>query len=366
MAAVSIRAVEKYFGSTHVIRGVDIDIADGEFCVLVGPSGCGKSTLLRMLAGLEEITHGEISIGGRVVNRVAPKQRDIAMVFQNYALYPHMTVRDNMSFALMLAKQSKDEIAGRVKKAADILGLAQLLDRYPRQLSGGQRQRVAMGRAIVRDPQVFLFDEPLSNLDAKLRVQMRTEIKELHQRLKTTSIYVTHDQIEAMTMADKIVVMKDGVVEQTGDPLTLYDRPNNTFVAGFIGSPAMNMVPGTVRVNGGAPSVEFAGGVSLPMPQGAVADNGQSVLYGMRPEHCLLADEATRSAGGRALPADVVVVEPTGADTQLYCRFNGQELTTLVRDRVSCRAGDRIGLKPDLARAHLFDAASGARLIVSR
>ena len=358
MAAVGIKAVQKYFGSTHVIRGVDIDIADGEFCVLVGPSGCGKSTLLRMLAGLEEITHGEISIGGKVVNRVPPKARDIAMVFQNYALYPHMTVRDNMSFALMLAKQTKDEIATRVNKAADILGLSQLLDRYPRQLSGGQRQRVAMGRAIVRDPQVFLFDEPLSNLDAKLRVQMRTEIKELHQRLKTTSIYVTHDQIEAMTMADKIVVMKDGVVEQTGDPLALYDRPNNTFVAGFIGSPAMNMIPGTARGNGTAAHVEFAGGVTLPMPRGARAADGQSVIYGMRPEHCSLAD-------GAGLPADVVVVEPTGADTQLYCRFNGQELTTLVRDRVSCHPGDRIGLQPDLARAHLFDAASGARLTAS-
>ena len=239
MAAVSIKAVQKFFGSTQVIRGVDIDIADGEFCVLVGPSGCGKSTLLRMLAGLEEITHGEISIGGKVVNRVPPKERDIAMVFQNYALYPHMTVRDNMSFALMLAKQSKDEIGTRVKKAADILGLDQLLDRYPRQLSGGQRQRVAMGRAIVRKPQVFLFDEPLSNLDAKLRVAMRTEIKALHQRLKTTSIYVTHDQIEAMTMADKIVVMNSGKVEQIGSPLDLYDEPSNLFVAGFIGSPAM-------------------------------------------------------------------------------------------------------------------------------
>ncbi len=252
MAAVTIRAVHKRFGSTHVIRGVDVEIADGEFCVLVGPSGCGKSTLLRMIAGLEEIPEGEVSIGGAVVNRMPPKERDIAMVFQNYALYPHMTVRDNMSFALMLAKQSKTEIEARVKKAADILGLDPYLDRYPRQLSGGQRQRVAMGRAIVRDPQVFLFDEPLSNLDAKLRVQMRTEIKELHQRLKTTSIYVTHDQIEAMTMADKIVVMKDGLVEQIGDPLTLYDSPANTFVAGFIGSPAMNMVPGIARANGGA------------------------------------------------------------------------------------------------------------------
>src|SRR5437667_4785970 len=266
-----------------------------------------------MISGLEEIGEGEISIGGRVVNRVAPKERDIAMVFQNYALYPHMTVRDNMSFALMLAKQRKAEIDTRVKRAAEILGLTQLLDRYPRQLSGGQRQRVAMGRAIVRDPQVFLFDEPLSNLDAKLRVQMRTEIKELHQRLKTTSIYVTHDQIEAMTMADKIVVMRDGVVEQTGDPLSLYDRPNNIFVAGFIGSPAMNMVPGTARMNGGAAHVEFGAGVTLPLPHSARAADGQRVLYGIRPEHCMLSD-----AG---LPAEVVVVEPTGADTQLYCRF---------------------------------------------
>src|SRR5256714_12031039 len=258
MAAVTIAAVQKWFGATHVIRGVDIGIVDGEFCVLVGPSGCGKSTLLRMIAGLEEITQGEIAIGGRVVNRVPPKERDIAMVFQNYALYPHMTVRDNMSFALLLARQSKATIEAKVARAADILGLAPYLDRYPRQLSGGQRQRVAMGRAIVRDPQVFLFDEPLSNLDAKLRVQMRTEIKELHQRLKTTSIYVTHDQIEAMTMADKIVVMRDGVVEQIGDPLSLYDQPNNVFVSGFIGSPAMNMVPGTARVNGAGGHVEFA------------------------------------------------------------------------------------------------------------
>ncbi len=355
MAGVAIRQVHKHFGSTHVIRGVDVEIADGEFCVLVGPSGCGKSTLLRMIAGLEEITEGEIAIGGKVVNRVPPKERDIAMVFQNYALYPHMTVRDNMSFALMLARLSKSEIEARVAKAAGILGLSTFLDRFPRQLSGGQRQRVAMGRAIVRDPQVFLFDEPLSNLDAKLRVQMRTEIKELHQRLKTTSIYVTHDQIEAMTMADKIVVMRDGVVEQIGDPLTLYDSPNNIFVAGFIGSPAMNMVPGTARVNGGDGRVEFAANITLPLPRGARATDGQSVLYGIRPEHCLLADAA-------GLPAEVVVVEPTGADTQLYCRFNGQELTSLVRDRVDCRAGDGIHLSPDPGRAHLFDAGSGRRL----
>src|SRR6476620_8625785 len=351
MAAVNITAVHKWFGSTQVIRGVDIAIADGEFCVLVGPSGCGKSTLLRMIAGLEEIAEGEVAIGNVVVNRVPPKARDIAMVFQNYALYPHMTVRDNMSFALKLARRSSADIGERVTRAADILGLGPYLDRYPRQLSGGQRQRVAMGRAIVRDPQVFLFDEPLSNLDAKLNVQTPTEIKELHQRLKTTSIYVTHDQIEAMTMADRIVVMRDGVVEQMGDPLTLYDTPANTFVAAFIGSPAMNLVPGVAHTEGARPGVEFEGGVRLPLPRDARPAHGQSVLYGMRPEHCIVAADA-------GLPAEVVVVEPTGADTQLFCRFNGQEITSLVRDRVSCRAGDRIGLVPDAARAHLFDAAS--------
>ena len=251
MASVDIGKVDKFFGSTQVLYGVEIEIGDGEFVVLVGPSGCGKSTLLRMIAGLEEISRGEIAIGGRVVNNVPPKDRDIAMVFQNYALYPHMTVYDNMAFSLKLAKAPKDEIQRRVQQAAEILGLQTFLARYPRQLSGGQRQRVAMGRAIVRDPQVFLFDEPLSNLDAKLRVQMRTEIKELHQRLKTTSVYVTHDQIEAMTMADRIVVMHDGVVEQIGEPLGLYDKPSNLFVAGFIGSPAMNFIDATIKRNGG-------------------------------------------------------------------------------------------------------------------
>ncbi len=350
MAAVVIASVQKHFGSTHVIRGVDVSIADGEFCVLVGPSGCGKSTLLRMIAGLEEIGGGEIRIGDRVVNRVPPKERDVAMVFQNYALYPHMTVRDNMSFALMLAKTPKDEIARKVDRAAEILGLGVLLDRYPRQLSGGQRQRVAMGRAIVRDPQVFLFDEPLSNLDAKLRVAMRTEIRELHQRLKTTSIYVTHDQIEAMTMADKIVVMRDGIVEQTGAPLELYDHPANTFVAGFIGSPAMNMLAGVAR----GPSVSLASGTSVPAP--LAAGDGREVLYGIRPEHLALGDPAT------GLPAEVVVVEPTGADTQVVCRVGTQDVIAMLRDRVACRPGDRVGLMPDASRAHLFDAGSGARL----
>src|SRR5437016_5077839 len=279
MAAVTIAAVEKWFGSTHVIRGVDIDIANGEFCVLVGPSGCGKSTLLRMIAGLEEISAGEIAIGGTVVNRVRPKERDIAMVFQNYALYPHMTVRDNMSFALMLAKQSRSEIESRVAKAAGILGLSQFLDRYPRQLSGGQRQRVAMGRAIVRNPQVFLFDEPLSNLDAKLRVAMRAEIKELHQRLETTTVYVTHDQIEAMTMADKIVVMNSGNVEQIGTPLDLYDKPDNQFVAGFIGSPRMNFLKGKVRANGAA-GFEGPNGVKLPLGAAPANADGRPAEIG--------------------------------------------------------------------------------------
>src|SRR5687767_12521799 len=265
MASVDIGKVDKFFGSTQVLHGVEIEISDGEFVVLVGPSGCGKSTLLRMIAGLEEISRGQIAIGGRVVNNVPPKDRDIAMVFQNYALYPHMTVYDNMAFSLKLAKAPKEEIQRRVQQAAEILGLQTFLARYPRQLSGGQRQRVAMGRAIVRDPQVFLFDEPLSNLDAKLRVAMRTEIKELHQRLKTTTVYVTHDQIEAMTMADKIVVMHDGRVEQVGAPLDLYDRPANRFVAGFIGSPAMNFLP--ARATGGA--ISFSSGIDFSLPSQA-------------------------------------------------------------------------------------------------
>src|SRR6202161_3894952 len=264
MANVSIRNVRKAFGSTEVLHGVSVEIDDGEFVILVGPSGCGKSTLLRMIAGLENVTAGEIAIGDRVVNNVAPKERDIAMVFQNYALYPHMTVRDNMAFSLSLAKAPKTVIDQQVNRAAQILGLTPYLNRYPRQLSGGQRQRVAMGRAIVRDPQVFLFDEPLSNLDAKLRVQMRAEIKELHQRLTTTTVYVTHDQIEAMTMADKIVVMRSGVVEQVGQPLELYDKPANMFVAGFIGSPAMNFLKGKIEANASAAFVTESG-VRVPL-----------------------------------------------------------------------------------------------------
>ena len=356
MAAVHLRNVEKYFGGTHVIRGVSIDIADGEFAVLVGPSGCGKSTLLRMIAGLEEITGGEIEIGGRVVNNVPPKERDIAMVFQNYALYPHMKVRDNMAFSMLLAKRPRAEIDERVAKAAGILGLTELLDRYPRQLSGGQRQRVAMGRCIVRDPQVFLFDEPLSNLDAKLRVAMRTELKELHQRLETTSIYVTHDQIEAMTMADQIVVMRDGIVEQRGKPLELYDRPDNLFVAGFIGSPAMNFIEGTLRRANGQASVEMFGGFSAPVPGLREGADGQKVVYGVRPEHLTLGN------GAEGFPAEVVVVEPTGADTQVFSKFGGVEVTSVFRERHDFRAGEAIRLVPDFARSHVFDAASGKSL----
>src|SRR5688572_2126493 len=354
MANVSIAGVQKWFGSTHVIRGVDISIADSEFCVLVGPSGCGKSTLLRMIAGLEEIGEGTVSIGGTVVNRMAPKERDIAMVFQNYALYPHMTVRDNMSFALALAQKPKKEIAEKVARAADILGLAQLLDRYPRQLSGGQRQRVAMGRAIVRDPQVFLFDEPLSNLDAKLRVAMRAEVKELHQRLKTTTVYVTHDQIEAMTMADKIVVMHDGQIEQIGAPLELYDRPGNRFVAGFIGSPAMNFLEGKISLNGGA---AFVGenGVRLPLPGAPGVRDGQKVTGGLRPEHLTLGD------GG--LAAEIVVVEPTGPEVQVNARLaSGEEIVAMFRERHPFKPGEKIGLKPLGNQVHVFDGESGKRL----
>jgi multiple sugar transport system ATP-binding protein len=354
VASVSIQHVKKRFGDVEVLHGVDIEIADRSFTVLVGPSGCGKTTLLRMIAGLEEISSGEILIGGRVVNRVQPKERDIAMVFQNYALYPHMTVRANMAFSLMLAGTEKSKIEARVAQAAEILGLKDLLDRYPRQLSGGQRQRVAMGRAIVRNPQVFLFDEPLSNLDAKLRVAMRTEIKELHQRLKTTSVYVTHDQIEAMTMGDQIVVMKDGIVEQTGSPLELYDTPANLFVAGFIGSPAMNFLSGEVRSANGVAQVALGEGLSVPLPGGAAVNAGQKVLFGTRPEHL--------SIGASGLPAQVIVVEPTGADTQLYCEVNGTDVTVVLRDRTNCRPGDLIHLVPDPGKSHLFDAASGQRI----
>jgi multiple sugar transport system ATP-binding protein len=353
MASVAIRDVRKAFGSIQVIHGVDIAIADGEFVVLVGPSGCGKSTLLRMIAGLISITTGEIRIGDRVVNNLPPKERDIAMVFQNYALYPHMTVAANMGFSLKLRNAPRPEIEERVNRAADILGLRPLLERFPRQLSGGQRQRVAMGRAIVRDPQVFLFDEPLSNLDAKLRVQMRTEIKELHQRLKTTTVYVTHDQIEAMTMADKIVVMHDGLVEQIGAPLELYDRPENLFVAGFIGSPAMNFLRGRVRHNG---ATEFEGpqAVRLPLAGISASADQRPAIYGVRPEHFMLADDGAE--------AEIQVVEPTGPEIQVVAKLGGEEIIAVFRERHRFQPGDTIRLKPDPQLVHLFDETTGKRL----
>src|SRR5215212_7243387 len=355
MAGVEIRNVRKAFGATQVIHGVTIDIVDGEFVILVGPSGCGKSTLLRMIAGLENISGGEIRIGERVVNNVPPKERDIAMVFQNYALYPHMTVADNMGFSLKLRKAPKSEIEARVKRAAEILGLIPLLERYPRQLSGGQRQRVAMGRAIVRDPQVFLFDEPLSNLDAKLRVAMRAEIKELHQRLQTTVVYVTHDQIEAMTMADKIVVMHDGIVEQMGAPLELYDRPNNLFVAGFIGSPAMNMLKGRIEGHGFVMG-ENGQGITLPLNGAPAASAGRPAIYGVRPEHFRLVSD------GGGVPVEVVVVEPMGSETQIVVRGGGQEMICVFRDRILPKPGEVIRIAPDSAATHLFDAETGRRL----
>jgi multiple sugar transport system ATP-binding protein len=328
MAPVTLRSVKKSYGSVATIHGVDIDMADGEFVVLVGPSGCGKSTLLRMIAGLEPITSGEISIGPRVVNELEPKDRDIAMVFQNYALYPHMTVEKNMGFSLEHRGASKAEIAERVNWAAGILGLTALLQRRPGQLSGGQRQRVAMGRAIVRNPQVFLFDEPLSNLDAKLRVVMRGEIKGLHQRLKTTTVYVTHDQVEAMTMADKIVVMNAGKVEQIGTPIELFDRPANIFVAGFIGSPAMNFLPGSMLG-------EFA-----------------NVTLGVRPEHFEIADSG--------LAVTVTLVEPMGSDTQISGKAGDTDIVAMFHRRVAATPGDVLNLRPtDL---HRFDAATGERL----
>jgi multiple sugar transport system ATP-binding protein len=340
MARVSINSVGKFYGAVEAIKDISIPVSDGEFVALVGPSGCGKSTLLRMIAGLEDITSGTIEIGDRVVNDLEPKARDIAMVFQNYALYPHMSVAENMGFSLRLQRAGRREIDEKVHKSAEILGLNDLLDRYPRELSGGQRQRVAMGRAIVRDPQVFLFDEPLSNLDAKLRVQMRAEIKELHQRLRTTTIYVTHDQIEAMTMADKIVVMRDGVVEQVGAPLDLYDRPNNLFVAGFIGSPAMNFLSGSMTSNG----FRTQDGIQLPVPKAVES----ATTYGIRPEHLLLDPEGVELR--------IIVSEPTGSETQIVARMGNQQLIGMFRERLAVNPGETLRVLPQLSAVHLFDS----------
>ena len=389
MASVDIENVRKFHGALETIKGVSVAVPDGAFAVLVGPSGCGKSTLLRMIAGLDDVSDGTIRIGDRVINDVEPKHRDIAMVFQNYALYPHMTVAENMGFSLRLAKRPKEEMDRQVREAAAILGLEDHLERYPRQLSGGQRQRVAMGRAIVRKPQVFLFDEPLSNLDAQLRVQMRAELKAIQARLGTTTVYVTHDQIEAMTMGDLIVVMRAGQIEQVGAPLDVYDRPANVFVAGFIGSPSMNLLGG--RVGGDGRHVAVTGGGrhvavgddgrhvavgddgrhvavgddgrhvaaegAAGLPIGGSAPAGQAVIWGIRPEHVHLAD----GTGGDANLA-IETVEPTGAETLLQGWIGGQRATVLLRERAAIRPGEtvRIGFAP--GAAHLFDAATGQRI----
>ncbi|WP_422037312.1 ABC transporter ATP-binding protein [Roseibium sp.] len=354
MAEVAVKQVRKSYGNTEVIHGIDVEITDGEFVVLVGPSGCGKSTLLRMIAGLEEITSGDIHIGERRVNHLPPNERDIAMVFQSYALYPHKTVEANMGFSLKLKKMDKAAIKKRVADAAEILGLTPYLERYPRALSGGQRQRVAMGRAIVRDPQVFLFDEPLSNLDAKLRVQMRTEIRELHQRLQTTTVYVTHDQIEAMTMADKIVVLNGGNVEQIGSPLDLYDRPKNSFVASFIGSPAMNLIDGKVETSGTNGVQVSIGGNVLDLPGFGGLEPGRAVRLGVRPEHLQLADQG--------LPATVRVVEPTGPEIHVVFQFGDGELTAVFRERHALSTGDQVHLGIDTDHFHLFGTDDGLRI----
>ena len=355
MAPVTIRNIRKKYGAMPVLHGIDLDIQDKEFVVLVGPSGCGKSTLLRMIAGLEEVTSGDILIGDRVVNDVPAKSRDIAMVFQSYALYPHMTVYENMSFSLRLRKESKDVIDRKVREAADILNLSPYLDRSPRQLSGGQRQRVAMGRALVRDAQVFLFDEPLSNLDAKLRVVMRTEIKALHQRLHTTSIYVTHDQIEAMTMADRIVVMNAGGIEQIGTPLELYDTPANLFVADFIGSPSMNMLKGTLCRSGSDAHVELEDGPTVSVAVPPTGDHGQAVILGIRPEHAALAEQGS-------VPLKVEVVEPTGANIQVYAHLGRTQFCVVTSERHEMRPGDLLTAYFPPEHIHLFDAATGRRL----
>jgi len=360
MAQVSIRRIVKeYEGGVQAVKGIDLEIADHEFVVLVGPSGCGKSTTLRMIAGLEEITSGDIAIGGTVVNDIPPRDRDIAMVFQNYALYPHMTVFENMAFGLTLRRFPKEEIRRRVDNAARILDIAPLLERKPKALSGGQRQRVAMGRAIVRDPKVFLFDEPLSNLDAKLRVQMRTEIKKVHQTVRTTTVYVTHDQVEAMTLADRVVVMNHGVIEQVGPPTELYHRPTTKFVAGFIGSPAMNFIPARLMDGGAAMNVVLADGITLPVPEERgrryAAHAGREVLFGIRPEHLTEIrpnDHRPHLASFQAVPE---VVEPMGMETLLHFWLQGHEVCARVEPTTPAEPGRPLPLAADMSQMHLID-----------
>src|ERR1700737_2264107 len=364
MAQVALRNIVKTFDKTPAVQGIDLDIADREFIVLVGPSGCGKSTTLRMIAGLEEATSGEIYIGDQLVNDVPPKDRDIAMVFQNYALYPHMTVFENMSFGLRLKKFPKPEIRERVQAAAHILDITDLLDRRPKQLSGGQRQRVAMGRAIVRNPKVFLFDEPLSNLDAKLRVQMRTEIKRVHQQVKTTTVYVTHDQVEAMTLADRVVVMNHGRIEQIGTPNELYHKPATRFVAGFSGSPAMNFMPCRREDVSGKLHVRLTDRISFPLPPSRAAryqpvGRDEKLMLGLRPEHITEA-KAHPEPGHEAVDAVLDVTEPMGMETLMYFTLEGAQICGRVNPTAGARDGGPLRLAVDLNNMHLLNEVTGA------
>jgi multiple sugar transport system ATP-binding protein len=351
MASVKLSKLEKSYGALRIVKGIDLEISDGEFVVFVGPSGCGKSTTLRMVAGLETITGGEVKIGDRVVNRLAPRERDIAMVFQDYALYPHKTVRENMGFSLKVRGIGAGEAAARVDEAANMLGISHLLDRRPGQLSGGQRQRVAMGRAIVRRPQVFLFDEPLSNLDAKLRGQVRTEIKKLHQAIGTTIIYVTHDQVEAMTLADRIVILKGGEIEQVGTPDEVYNKPASVFVGGFVGSPAMNFAKASVR----GVDLVFANGDRIPVSAlrencQAGAREGRDVIVGIRPEHFAIGTSSV------SLTCDVQVVEPLGSDTLIHFAIGSETLTARMPPETRILAGETLKIAVDPTKIHLFDA----------
>ena len=364
MAEVALRQVVKKYGDVEAVRSIDLDIPNNEFVVLVGPSGCGKSTTLRMIAGLEEITAGDISIGGEIVNDLPPKDRDIAMVFQNYALYPHMTSFENMAFGLKLRKLPKAEIRQRVEHAARILDITELLERRPKALSGGQRQRVAMGRAIVRNPKVFLFDEPLSNLDAKLRVQMRTEIKRVHQKVKTTTVYVTHDQVEAMTLADRVVVMNNGIIEQIGPPQELYHKPRTRFVAGFIGSPAMNFIPCTVEGHGDGLRVRLSDTIALPVPAARAAQYrnaaGKEMTFGLRPEHITEPRPGNGASNGDTDFAAVLdVVEPMGMETMVFFTINGTEVCGRVEPTAAGEAGASMRLHANMDHMHLIDPATG-------
>ena len=354
MSGVNLDNVFKRYGAIQVVHGIDLTVEEKEFVVLVGPSGCGKSTTLRMIAGLEEISGGEVSIDDRVVNRVAPKDRDVAMVFQNYALYPHLNVSDNMAFGLRIRRMPKDEIKHQISEVADILELTDYLERKPAELSGGQRQRVAMGRAIVRHPKVFLFDEPLSNLDAKLRTQMRAEIRRLHNRLGVTSIYVTHDQVEAMTLADRIVVMNNGHIEQVGTPMDLFMNPANTFVAGFIGSPAMNMIKASVSIDPIAGPQAVIGQACLRLPAVASLKAGQEILIGIRPENLLPAADG--------IAGEITVIEPTGSETHVVVRSDDQDFVSVLRERPNYQPGQSIKLSAVAEDLHVFDADSQRRL----